>query len=56
MREPHYVRMCFKSVESLGALHTSLAVQKASASASTLFTVKIVELIGLISDSCFILH
>ena len=55
MREPHYVQMCFKSVESLGALHTSLAVQKASASASTLFTVKIVELIGLYQLQLFCL-
>ena len=46
MREPHYGRICFKSVKTLGALHSSLW-KKSRPSASTLSTAKNVELLGV---------
>ena len=48
MRGPHNGRMCFKSVKTLGALH-SLAVEKASASAFS--TAKNEEFLGLMPMS-----
>ena len=46
MKDPHYGRMCFKSVKTLGALYSSLwKMPRPSASASS--TVQNVELFGL---------
>ena len=46
MRDPYYIRMCFKSVKALGAIHSWLwKRQRPSASASS--TAKNVELLGL---------
>ena len=46
MRDPHYGRMCFKSVETLGALH-SLLWKGPRPSASVSFAAKNVQLLGL---------
>ena len=46
MRDPHYVRMCFKSVKTIGALHSWLW-KRHRPSASTFFKAKNVELLRL---------
>ena len=46
MRDPHDGRMCFKSVKTLGALH-SLLWKKPRPLASAVSTAKSVELLGL---------
>ena len=46
MRDPHYGRMCFKSVKTLGALHSWL-LKRLRPSASIFSTAKNVELLGL---------
>ena len=46
MRDFHYGRVCFKSVKTLGALHSKLS-KRPRLSASTIFKAKTVELLGL---------
>ena len=46
IRDPHYGRMCFKSVKTLGALHSSLW-KRPRPSASVFSTAKNVELLGI---------
>ena len=46
MWDPHYGRMCFKSVKTLGALHSQLR-KKARTSASAFSTAKNLALPGL---------
>ena len=46
MRDPHYGQMCFKSVKTLGALHSQLW-KRPRPSASAFFPAKNVELLGL---------
>ena len=46
MRNPHYGRMCFKSVKTLGAVHSWLW-KRPRPSVSAFSTAKNVELLGL---------
>ena len=46
MRDPHYGRMCFKSVKTLGTLHSELW-KRHWPSVSAFSTAKNVELLGL---------